>query len=179
MKKQETEQVLTSSEDLPNWRYNIVKTINYETSFSAPFKSKELAYMWHEEFIKKPSKKPKQLILKSLPFILNDELKNRYQYFLIKTKIVEQPWTGSFETEQDALNWHKKYNSFWEGRGYKLKLEKIGADVSDNDDKVKVIEKTIYEESVEDQIENKKMSIKLGAVNEKKKIKLKASLNSK
>ena len=177
--KQETEQLLTSSEDLPNWRYNIVKTINYETSFSAPFKSKELAYMWHEEFIKKPSKKPKQLILKSLPFILNDELKNRYQYFLIKTKIVEQPWTGSFETEQDALNWHKKYNSFWEGRGYKLKLEKIGVDVSDNDDKVKVIEKTTYEESIEDQIENKKMSIKLGAVNEKNKIKLKASLNSK
>lgn len=179
MKKQETEQLLTSSEDLPNWRYNIVKTINYETSFSAPFKSKELAFKWHEEFIKKPTKKPKQLILKSLPFILNDELKSRYQYFLIKTKIVEQPWTGSFETEQDALNWHKKYNSFWEGRGYKLKLEKIGADVSDNDDKVKVIEKTIHEASIEDQIENKKMSIKLGAVNEKNKIKLKASLNSK
>lgn len=179
MKKQETEQVLTSSEDLPNWRYNIVKTINYETSFSAPFKSKELAYMWHEEFVKKPSKKPKQLILKSLPFILNDELKNRYQYFLIKTKIVEQPWTGSFETEQDALNWHKKYNSFWEGRGYKLKLEKIGADVSDNDDKVKVIDVKSDDESNEVKVEIKTTSSKLDKPKEKKKLKKKKLIKNK
>ena len=174
--KQTAVEISTKSDDLPNWRYNIVKTIKSETSYKSSFKTKELAHQWHEKYL--TTENPKELILKELPFIIKDELKSRYQYFLVKSKTIEQPWTGSFETEQEALNWHKKYNDFWLERGFQLKLEKISSRASDTEEKVKITEKTINAKSIEDQIENNKMLVKLGAVNEKSKIKLKASLNN-
>ena len=76
------------------------------------------------------------------------------------------------------MSWHKKYNDFWLQRGFELKLEKISSTASDKEEKVKVTEKTIYAESSDIVKSSKEMNIKLGAINEKNKIKLKASLNS-
>jgi hypothetical protein len=167
---------LLTKKESSNWRFNSVKTITTENQFKTSFATQELALEWHKEYLTKEN--PKQLVLKELPFIVKDKLKYRYQYFSIKTKIVEQPWSGSFETEAEALSWHKKYNDFWLQRGFELKLEKISSTASDKEEKVKVTEKTIYAESSDIVKSSKEMNIKLGAINEKNKIKLKASLNS-